>query len=136
VYPAFLRASRSFAAVATVLAVAVTASLAAVAASKREFPVSAHKYAYRISGGERTDIHVQEGDVVRITFSAEDIAHSFTIDEPYRISKRAEPGKPITFDFLADKPGTFEFYCNLAVDERCQREVRSKLIVDSKPNGR
>jgi heme/copper-type cytochrome/quinol oxidase subunit 2 len=116
--------------------VTVAASLAAVAASKREFPVSAHRYAYRIAGGERAEIHVEEGDVVRITFSAEDIAHSFTIDEPYRISKRAQPGKPITFDFLADKPGTFEFYCNLAVDERCRKEVRGKLIVDPKSGDR
>jgi heme/copper-type cytochrome/quinol oxidase subunit 2 len=133
VFPLNVGSLRWFAAVTTVLAVAVTGAISAVSASKREFPVSAHKYAYRIAGGERTDIHVQEGDVVRITFSADDIPHSFTIDEPYRISKRAEPGKPVVFEFVADTPGTFEFYCNLAVDERCRREVRSKLIVDPRP---
>jgi hypothetical protein len=39
----------------------------------------------------------------------------------------------VVFEFVADTPGTFEFYCNLAVDERCRREVRSKLIVDPRP---
>jgi hypothetical protein len=36
----------------------------------------------------------------------------------------------VTFEFLADKPGTFAFYCNLAIDERCRKELRGTLIVD------
>lgn len=97
---------------------------------KHEFQVSAHRYAYRVSGADGPEIHVREGEIVRITFSADDIPHSLTIDAPYRISKRAEPGKPVTFEFLADKPGTFDFYCNLAIDERCRKDTRGKLIVD------
>jgi heme/copper-type cytochrome/quinol oxidase subunit 2 len=100
------------------------------AVAKHEFQVSAHKYAYRVVGGDRAELHVREGEVVHIVFAADDIPHSFTIDAPYRIDKRASPGKPVTFDFLADKPGTFEFYCNLAVDDRCRKEVRGTLIVD------
>lgn len=97
---------------------------------KHEFQVSAHRYAYRVAGIDGPEIHVREGEIVRITFSAEDIPHSLTIDEPYRISKRAAPGKPVTFEFLADKPGTFDFYCNLALDDRCRKELRGKLVVD------
>ena len=120
---------RSIASVA-VIALAVQGARTIEARSKHEFEISAHKYAYRVTGADRPEIHVREGDVVRVTFSADDIPHSFTIDEPYRISKRAEPGKPVTFEFLADKPGTFEFYCNLAIDERCRKELRGTLIVD------
>lgn len=52
----------------------------------RDFSVAAHKYAFSPSR-----IDVRQGDIVRVTLSAEDIAHSFTVDE-YRIAKRAAPG--------------------------------------------
>jgi heme/copper-type cytochrome/quinol oxidase subunit 2 len=100
------------------------------ARATHEFQVSARRYAYHVAGSDRPEIHVHVGDVVRIAFSVEDIPHSFTVDKPYRISKRAEPGKPVTFEFLADKPGTFDFYCDLAIDERCRKELRGTLIVE------
>ena len=80
------------------------------------------------------EIRVHVDDLVRITFSAEDIPHSFTIDDDhYRISRRAEPGKPPTrFEFRADKAGTFEIYCNLSIDPRCRRETIGRLIVEEK----
>ena len=115
---------------AAVIASLVQGARPVEARAKHEFQISARKYTYRVAGVDRPEIHVHDGDVVRVTFSAEDIPHSFTVDEPYRISKRAEPGKPVTFEFLADKPGTFEFYCNLAIDERCRKELRGTLVVD------
>jgi cytochrome c oxidase subunit 2 len=72
-------------------------------------------------------IEVSVGDIVKVTLVADDIPHSFTIDD-YRISKRAAPGKPVTFEFHAARPGTFEFYCNLAIDDGC-RKMRGQLIV-------
>lgn len=72
-------------------------------------------------------IEVMQDDVLRITLVAEDIPHSFTIDE-YRIAKRAAPGRPVTFEFRADRPGTFPYYCNLTNDEGC-REMRGELVV-------
>jgi len=71
---------------------------------------------------------VQQDDLVKITFETSDIPHSFTIDEPYRIAKRATPGHPVTFDFRADKVGTFEFYCNLKIDDGC-RKMKGELVV-------
>ena len=126
------QARRSFRALAgaAVVALAIQGAGTLEARAKHEFQISARKYTYHVSGVDRPEIHVREGDVVRVTFSAEDIPHSFTIDEPYRISKRAEPGTPVTFEFLADKPGTFAFYCNLAIDERCRKELRGTLVVD------
>jgi plastocyanin len=120
---------------AAVVALALQGAGTLAAPAKHEFQISARKYTYHVSGVDRPEIHVREGDVVRVTFSADDIPHSFTVDEPYRISKRAEPGKPVTFEFLADKPGTFEFYCNLAIDERCRKELRGTLVVDSPVKG-
>lgn len=72
-------------------------------------------------------IEVQENDLVKITFSTEDIPHSFTIDE-YRIAKRATPGSPVVFEFRADRVGSFRFYCNLTAEEGCRR-MHGELVV-------
>ena len=72
-------------------------------------------------------IEVPQDDVVKIELRTEDIAHSLTIDA-YRIAKRVNPGQPITFEFRADQPGTFPFYCNLQIDDGC-RQMRGELVV-------
>jgi hypothetical protein len=50
-------------------------------------------------------------------------------DDHYRIDRRADKGKPVTFRFLADKVGEFEIKCTLTIDPRCAKEMRGKLIV-------
>ena len=88
----------------------------------REFTVGGRQFAY--SPGRIT---VQRDDLVKITFTAHDMAHSFTIDE-YRIAKRAGSGQSVTFEFRADKSGDYTFYCNLTRDERC-RNMKGTLTV-------
>ncbi len=102
------------------LAVATSAQTA-----KREVTLDAKKFAFTPD-----KIEVFEGDVVQITLVPADIPHSFTVDA-YKIAKRAEPGKPVTFEFLCDKPGTFRFYCNLTIDDGCKR-MAGELIVRKK----
>ena len=99
------------------------------AQTRRDFEVSARRYAYRVAGNDAAEIRVMQNDLVRIMFSTEDIPHSFTIEEaPYRIMKRAEPGKPVEFSFRADQPGRFRFFCNLTADDRC-KELQGTLVV-------
>jgi heme/copper-type cytochrome/quinol oxidase subunit 2 len=101
-----------------------------VAQARRDFEVSAHKYGFRVSGTDAPEIHVSQNDLVHITFSTDDIPHSFTIEEaPYRIMRRAEPGKPVSFDFRADQPGRFKFFCNLTIDEKC-KDMQGTLVVE------
>ena len=73
-------------------------------------------------------IEVQKDALVQIKFTARDIAHSFTIDVPYRISKRAGAGQSVVFEFRADEAGRFPFYCNLTQDERC-KQMKGELVV-------
>ena len=89
----------------------------------RVWHVVARKYAYAPAR-----IEVQQNDLVQVTFETADIPHSFTIDEPYRIARRASPGRPVVFEFRADRPGTFDFYCNLKADDGC-RKMRGQLVV-------
>jgi cytochrome c oxidase subunit II len=88
----------------------------------REFTINGDHFAF-----SPARIEVNKDDVVKITFTAKDIAHSFTIDN-YRIAKRAAAGQTVTFEFRADQPGTHRFYCNLTTDERCKR-MEGVLVV-------
>jgi heme/copper-type cytochrome/quinol oxidase subunit 2 len=114
-------------------ALAATAMLVAAALCSADAPLAQEQGRHEISlTAKRYEfsqprIEVAVNDVVSITLVAEDIPHSFTIDE-YRISKRAAPGRPVTFEFRADKAGSFRFYCNLTIDEGC-RQMRGELVV-------
>ena len=116
--------------VAVVLLVAVAAAAPAVRASTsgqdagavREFTINGGHYAF-----QPQTIEVNRNDLVKISFTAQDIPHSFTIDE-YRIVKRASVGQTVTFEFRADRAGTFNYYCNLTQDEKC-RNMKGHLVV-------
>ena len=113
------------------LGLAIALGTAARAQSKKDFAVTAHKYGFTVDGNG-SEIRVQQDDLVHITFSTEDIPHSFTVeDEPYRLMRRAEPGKSVTFDFRADKVGKFRIKCTLAADDRC-KEMVGWLVVDAR----
>ena len=88
----------------------------------REFTITGDQFAFK-----PLRIEVQKDDLVKITFIAKDIPHSFTIDQ-YRIAKRAAAGQTVVFEFRADQVGTHRFYCNLTTDERCRR-MEGELIV-------
>ena len=91
-------------------------------AQVREFTVSGDHYAF-----SPASLTVNKNDLVKITFTAQDIAHSFTV-EGYRIMKRAGAGQSVTFEFRADQAGQFTFYCNLSQDEKC-KDMKGTLTV-------
>jgi heme/copper-type cytochrome/quinol oxidase subunit 2 len=88
----------------------------------RPWRISASRYRF-----DPPRIEVFQDDLVKVELRTEDIAHSLTIDS-YRIAKRVSPGQPVTFEFRADQPGTFPFYCNLQIDDGC-RQMRGELVV-------
>ena len=97
----------------------------------RPWHVTASRYAF-----DPPRIEVLQDDLVKIELRTEDIAHSLTIDA-YRIAKRVNPGQPITFEFRADQPGTFPFYCNLQIDDGCrQTPASSSSNLASRSTGR
>jgi heme/copper-type cytochrome/quinol oxidase subunit 2 len=72
-------------------------------------------------------LEVSQDDLVRITIRSEDNTYSFTVDE-YRIIRRVPAGGSTTFEFHADRPGTFRFYSNLTSDSR-HAEMQGELVV-------
>jgi len=88
----------------------------------REFTVEGNQFAF-----SPARLEVQKDDLVKVTFTARDMAHSFTLDE-YRIVKRASAGQTVVFEFRADRSGSFTFYCNLSQSDKC-REMKGHLDV-------
>ena len=72
-------------------------------------------------------LEVSQDDLVKLTIRSEDAAYSFAIDE-YRIVRRVPAGGATTFEFRADRPGTFRFYSNLTSDG-AHAEMQGQLIV-------
>lgn len=105
---------------------AVTAPPAAQEGTpQRSFTVVARKYAF-----DPARLEVDLNDLVKISLSSPDIAHSFTIDA-YRIAKRVGGGHTVTFEFRAEKAGTFPIYCNLRQDDQCRR-MHGELVVHAR----
>ena len=111
--------------VLVVTAPAVSRLFAQEAPNRREFTVVAKDFHY-----SPTRIEVTQDDLVKLTIRSDDIAHSFTLDE-YRISKRVPAGGSTTFEFQADRPGTFAFYCGLSGDPG-HKMMRGEFVVRPK----
>jgi cytochrome c oxidase subunit II len=92
------------------------------APNRREFTIIAKNYEF-----SPRRIEVTQDDLVKITLRSEDEAHSFVIDG-YRIMRRVPAGGSTTFEFRADKPGTFPFYCGMTSAEGHGR-MRGELVV-------
>ena len=95
------------------------------APNRPEFTIVAKDFHY---SPER--IEVTQDDLVKLTVRSEDLAHSFAIDE-YRIVKRVPAGGSTTFEFRADRAGTFRFYCNLT-SEAGHSQMHGELVVRPK----
>lgn len=74
---------------------------------ERTFEIDAHQFAYSPS-----ELHVNPGDTVTIQLVSTDVVHGLYVDG-YDMSVEADPGQSATLTFVADKPGSFRFRCNV-----------------------
>jgi cytochrome c oxidase subunit II len=91
-------------------------------AGRRSVTLTARKFEF-----DPEVIDVRRNDIVRLTVTSTDIAHSFTVDA-YRIQKRIPAGGTVTFEFRADEVGRFPYYCSMRADPGCE-DMRGELIV-------
>lgn len=76
----------------------------------------------------KKEIRVRKGDFVRINFSSTDGLHDWTVDEFNAKTTQVNTGKSSSVDFVADKTGSFEFYCSVGTHRKMG--VVGKLIVE------
>lgn len=107
---------------AAILFAASAAAAQEPAQNRRDFTIVAKDHVFTPN-----KLDVSQDDLVKITLRSEERPTSFAIDA-YRIIKRAAGGTSITFEFRADQPGTFTFYCNLTTDPGC-RDMKGTLTV-------
>lgn len=74
----------------------------------RAFFVQAVNYSFSLK-----EIVVQQGDTVTINFESTDGFHDWVLDEFNARTKQVSPNKPTSVTFVADKAGTFEYYCSV-----------------------
>ncbi len=69
---------------------------------------------------------VNKGDKIRITFKAEG-THDWVIDEFNARTKVLQNGQSETIEFVAEKTGSFEYYCSVGTHR--QMGMKGTLIV-------
>lgn len=74
---------------------------------ERIFEIDARQFAY-----SPAEFQVDTGDTVTIHLRSTDVVHGLYVDG-YDISVEADPGQTQTLTFVADKPGSFRFRCNI-----------------------
>ncbi len=78
-----------------------------IAPQARTFRIEARQFAYSPS-----ELKVNPGDRVTIQLVSTDVVHGLYIDD-YGVSVQADPGQTATVTFVASKPGSFRFRCNV-----------------------
>ena len=78
-----------------------------IAPQERIFQVDARQYAY-----SPADLKVNAGDTVTIHLVSNDVVHGLYVDG-YGVSVEADPGQTAMLTFVANKPGSFRFRCNV-----------------------
>ena len=74
-----------------------------------------------------SEIKVNEGDTVVINFNNTGGVHDWVLDEFNAKTKELKDGESETVTFVANKKGTFEYYC--AVGQHRQMGMKGNLIV-------
>ncbi len=88
----------------------------------KEFTIVASQFKF-----EPSTITVNQGDSVRLRVKSMDVTHGIDI-EGYEINRELKPGQEVVIDFVADKSGDFEFYCNVICGAG-HKEMEGRLIV-------
>lgn len=89
----------------------------------KTFNITARSFAF-----SQTEIRVKKGDTVKINFESTDGFHDWTVDGFNAKTSRVDTGGGTSVEFVANKAGTFEYYCS--VGSHRQMGMAGKLIVE------
>ena len=73
------------------------------------------------------EIRVKKGDTVTINFTSNGGLHNWTVGEFSAATTRVNSGASTSITFVADKVGTFEYYCNVG-NHRAQGMIGNLIV--------
>lgn len=88
----------------------------------KEFKIEAFQF-----GFDPNTIEVNQGDKVRFIAWSRDVPHGLTIRE-FEVKMNLQDSNPQTVEFVADKKGTFTFFCSVPCGAN-HKEMKGRLIV-------
>lgn len=75
------------------------------------------------------EIRAKKGEHITLRLTSMDEVHGFKLSD-YNISETLQPGKIKVVEFIADKSGEYEFYCNVRSCGPGHLGMRGVLIVE------
>jgi plastocyanin len=96
---------------------------AAASPNVRKFTITGTSYKFSLP-----EIRVKKGETVEVTFTNEEGFHDWKIDEFNAGTAVIGAGKSETVTFVANKVGTFEYYCSVA--NHRQNGMKGNLVVE------
>ena len=76
----------------------------------------------------QSEIRVKKGDRVIINFESTDGIHDWVVDEFNARTDRVSTGQTASVEFIADKTGTFEYYCSVSIHRAAG--MKGRLVVE------
>ncbi len=119
---------------AIVLVLLVVIGLPAAAFSYEGFLRSQHDNEFTLVATVGTwtpnTIRVKQGEVVRLRLTSEDVVHGFLLEEFDIAVDAVYPGRFTTVEFVADRPGTFDFACTRVCSVTRHGHMWGTLVVE------
>ncbi len=107
----------------TPVATTTTPTTPSTQAAVKEFTVQGSSFSFAPS-----TMRVNKGDLVRVTFKNQGGTHDWVIDEFNTRTNVLKSGESQTVEFVADKTGSFEYYCSVGTHR--QMGMKGTLTVE------
>ena len=95
--------------------------------STKTFVITGANFKFVVDGKENPTIEVNEGDTVKIEFTSTEGFHDWVVEE-FGATGKVRAGNSTSVEFIADKKGTFEYYCS--VGSHREMGMTGQLIVN------
>lgn len=97
-------------------------------AETKTFVITGINYKFLMNGQEAPELRVKKGTRVKIQFTSTEGFHDWVVDEFDAATERVQADNSTTVEFVADRIGTFEYYCS--VGSHRANGMRGFLVVE------
>lgn len=93
------------------------------------FVITGQNFKFAMDGKDNPELKVKYGTRVKIDFTSTEGFHDWVVDEFNARTQQVSAGDPsASVEFIADKKGTFEYYCS--VGSHRELGMKGKLVVE------